>query len=90
MIEINFVVPVQVSDYHGRMSSLCMSCKPWYEHDMFFSVCNNVTARCGEFDPCVALWVFQYVSPHCLISGPKCEAMKDIFGFVLTNSDKKS
>jgi hypothetical protein len=43
------------------------------------SVCDNVTAHYGEFDPCVAIWAFQYVSPYCLIFGPKCEAMKDIF-----------
>jgi hypothetical protein len=43
-----------------------------------FSVCNSATARCGEFDLYVAIWVFQF-SPYCVIVGPKCEAMKDIF-----------
>jgi hypothetical protein len=46
---------------------------------------NNVTAHCGEVDPCVAIWALQYVSLYCLIFEPKCEAMKDIFGFFLTN-----
>jgi hypothetical protein len=80
--------------YHGPMSSLYMSCRPWYEHGMnmiCFSVCKYVTAHCGDFvDPCVDIWAFQYVSSYCLIFGPTCEAMKDIFDFVLTNSDKKS
>jgi hypothetical protein len=29
-----FVVSVQVLNYHGPMTLLCMSCKPWFEHDM--------------------------------------------------------
>jgi hypothetical protein len=55
-----------------------------------FLVCNNVTPCYGEFDLCVAIWSFQYVSPYSLIFRPKCEAIEDIFGFVLTKSDKKS
>jgi hypothetical protein len=55
---------------------------------IYFSVFNNATARCGEFDPFVAIWSFQYVSPYSLIGGPTCEAMKDTFGFVLTKRDK--
>jgi hypothetical protein len=34
--------------------------------------------------------VFKYISPYSLIFEPKREAMKDIFEFVLTKSDKKS
>jgi hypothetical protein len=55
-----------------------------------FSVYNSATAHCDEFYPSVAILAFQYDSPYFLIVGPKCVATKDIFGFVLTNKDKKS
>jgi hypothetical protein len=90
VVEANLVVSVQVPNYHGPMPSPYLSCEPWYIHNMFFSVFHSATAHCGHFDPFVAIWSFQYVSLYSLIVGPTCEAMKDIFGFVLTNRDKKS
>jgi hypothetical protein len=71
----------------------CLCCVCPVDHGMnmiCFLVCNNVTARCGEFDYCVAIWAVRYVTLYCLIFGPTCEATKDIFGFVLTDSIKKS
>jgi hypothetical protein len=57
---------------------------------IFFIVFNNATDRCDEFDPSVAIWAFQYASPYFLIVGPTYVAMKDTFGFLLTNKGKKS
>jgi hypothetical protein len=69
----------------------CYMCPVNHGMDMIcFLVCKNLTARCGKFYLCVAIWVFQYVSPGSLIFGPKYEAMKDIFGFVLTARVTKS
>jgi hypothetical protein len=38
MIEIFVVVSVQVSNYHGPISLMYMSHKPWYECDIKFNV----------------------------------------------------
>jgi hypothetical protein len=38
------IIPVHMSNYYGPMLSFCMSCEPWYDHNMCISVCSSATA----------------------------------------------